>query len=198
MPLGPLRRVIQASIAVAAVVPGVVLLREVVALPPEFDQLLRICGSILAPALVLLTMLFRDAIGRLRASWVAGASALLLASGFYAAFDYWQFASDRIEPIDLVGVPEDQRRDDVPDYIVIPTTPSSELDNLMATELTYGDGVYGRNGAEILKRLDQDSRPDQLRMFWQLLLAEALLLLGFLLPAWRASSMLSASRARTE
>jgi hypothetical protein len=185
---------INGAIAVAALIPGVMLLSGLVKLPPDFNQLLTICGSVLAPVLVLLTLLGRPWIARLRPPVAAALCVLLLVAGFVAAFDYWRFAKAHVIPVAIEGdfpyAGEAERK--APEPIVWPSRPSDALLNLVADEETIADARYGPKGDEVAKQLAIDSAPDQWRMFIELLAAEALLLLGFLLAAWRGAALLEA------
>ncbi len=194
MALNRLSTVVSAAVAIAALLPGALLLSGLVPLPPTFNQLLTICGSVMAPLLVLVSTLVRAYIARLHVGVAAGISIILMSAGFATAFDYWQFASARIEPIDYVA---NHLRPDGHEFVIMPSTPSSNLSDLLEEHGSIGAALVDRaDGANAELWLARDSRPDQLRMFWELLAAEALLLLAFLIGAWRVAPTVRESRAR--
>lgn len=166
-----------------ALVPAAAMLRGVVDIPPDVDDLMVYISGGVGLAVAFCVFLSTKGIDAIRARWIAITCLLAVILGAGAAIAYRSYADAHI-----VSVPYGERIE----RVVVPGTPSPELAELI--------GHYDGDWVEALKTGAQKERIARLirqENFWPtlviivlMIVAQTLMTFGLLVAVWKLASML--------
>ncbi|MFZ0266310.1 hypothetical protein [Caulobacter sp.] len=181
-----LSRAIKGVAAIAALVPGVAMLTNVVPLPTEADQLLGGLCLVFGAAVVIAVVALRTRIAKLPPGLVAG---LVLASccvGAVFAIQYFSFGGTHV--IAYVDRRLDGTSNEV--RLIAPLKPSPELSAILAEfGGHYEEALHSPlHRSQVARLMSNENKSAAALLATYLILAEALMIGALVAGAWRVAA----------